>query len=251
MSCVFPTGMSVDSLYVYDRMVAVTFESLRAGPGSRVMDSAAGLANDARRLADLGMTATAVDPSKTITDLGVMVEEQKGLAPLDKVQRVRAWSEHLPFADDHFDATFCKGSIDHFADPARAISEMARVTRPDGRVVVAVVNMESLGCKVLKILERLKGRRSRSPGRRHYDVPGDHFTRYDPQVLRDQAESSLRIERVVGISLFWGVRGWSRMLGRMPGSWSRVLLKAADALARRFPSQADLLILEGVPHTRA
>jgi ubiquinone/menaquinone biosynthesis C-methylase UbiE len=48
-----------------------------------------------------------------------------------------AEGEHIPFADRSFDAVLCVGGFNFFSDPARALREMARVTRRGGRVVVA------------------------------------------------------------------------------------------------------------------
>jgi SAM-dependent methyltransferase len=44
--------------------------------------------------------------------------------------------EQLPFADDMFDAVLAINSIFYAADMAGAMRELARVTRPGGRVVV-------------------------------------------------------------------------------------------------------------------
>ena len=41
----------------------------------------------------------------------------------------------LPFPDATFDSTFCVAVLQHISDVPRAISEMARVTRPGGRIV--------------------------------------------------------------------------------------------------------------------
>ncbi|WP_236638438.1 methyltransferase domain-containing protein [Mangrovicoccus ximenensis] len=50
----------------------------------------------------------------------------------------QAPAEALPFPDDAFDAVTCQFGLMFFADPAAALREMARVTRPGGHVAVAV-----------------------------------------------------------------------------------------------------------------
>ena len=48
-----------------------------------------------------------------------------------------AEGEHIPFGDREFDAVLCVGGFNFFSDPGRALGEMARVTRPGGRIVLA------------------------------------------------------------------------------------------------------------------
>ena len=48
-----------------------------------------------------------------------------------------AEGERIPFADRSFDAVLSVGGFNFYSDPQRALNEMARVTRPGGRVVVA------------------------------------------------------------------------------------------------------------------
>jgi SAM-dependent methyltransferase len=48
--------------------------------------------------------------------------------------------ERLPFPDDTFDLTTCQTVLIHVADPAAALAEMARVTRPGGLVLAAEPN---------------------------------------------------------------------------------------------------------------
>lgn len=44
--------------------------------------------------------------------------------------------EHLPFAGDSFDLVTCRIALHHFPRPLAALSEMTRVCRPKGRVVI-------------------------------------------------------------------------------------------------------------------
>ncbi|GMT41331.1 MAG: hypothetical protein IEMM0001_2066 [bacterium] len=47
-------------------------------------------------------------------------------------------AQSLPFADTSFDAVVCGFGIIHVPDPQKALSEMYRVLKPDGRVAVSV-----------------------------------------------------------------------------------------------------------------
>lgn len=54
-------------------------------------------------------------------------------------EAVAAQSWMLPFADGTFDVTYCVAVLHHVADPVlvrKTIQEMARVTRPGGKVVI-------------------------------------------------------------------------------------------------------------------
>ncbi len=44
------------------------------------------------------------------------------------------------FPDDHFDVVFSDLVIQHLPDHQRAIQEIRRITKPDGKIVIAVVN---------------------------------------------------------------------------------------------------------------
>jgi SAM-dependent methyltransferase len=57
--------------------------------------------------------------------------------------RVQADGEHLPFADDAFDLTYCLATLHHALDLSRMVREMARVTRPGG--LVAALNEGTRG----------------------------------------------------------------------------------------------------------
>jgi SAM-dependent methyltransferase len=251
MTHVIPTGTTRDSEYLFERMQSLTLAALEAGPGARVLDAAAGLGQDSRALARAGVRAVCAEPSHRMVELAKLVAAKDAAASpagagLTAVRWARAWSESLPFRARSFDAAFCKGALDHFDDPEACIAELARVTRADGRVVLAVANFESLGCRLQRLAERLR-RRAPAPGRRTYHVPSDHFTRYDPRELRAQAERHLEIEAWRGLSLLWGVRRWARLLARLPESWANALLRAADACAARFPGLADVIVVSGRP----
>jgi ubiquinone/menaquinone biosynthesis C-methylase UbiE len=53
-----------------------------------------------------------------------------------RFQVVQADSQRLPFSDDTFDAVTCSHSFHHYPAQARVLSEMHRVLRPGGRLLI-------------------------------------------------------------------------------------------------------------------
>jgi SAM-dependent methyltransferase len=247
MRDVVPTGTTRDSEYLFARMTGRSLDLARPGRGTRVLDVASGFGQDAIALSQRGSWAVGAEPSQRMSGLARLQSNRaSGRTP----SWVRSWSDALPFRDGSFDGVICKGALDHFDRPREAIAEMARVTRCDGRVVLAIANFESLSCRVARGLDCVKETWLGRPlprGRRHYDVPSDHFTRYEIELMREQARASLEIDVVEGISLAWGMPGWSRSVGRLPAPVAQWTLVALDRMARLLPGLADVVILAGRP----
>lgn len=254
MSDVIPAGTSPDAEYLFRRMADRTLDSLRPGKGRQILDSAGGLGQDSRALARRGAWAVCAEPSRRMLELGKLIEAGETSARADgesaRVAWARSWGEMLPFRTGAFDGAFCKGALDHFDDPENCIGELARVTRQDGRVVLAVANFKSLGCELQRVFDRCFPS-SVKPGRRPYHVPSDHLTRYDPALLREQVERHLIIEEWTGISLLWGFRPWSALLARLREATALRMLRLADRIAARFPARSDVILVAGRPRFRS
>ena len=94
-------------------------------------------------------------------------------------------------------------------------------------------------------------RRVERRGRRFHAVPSDHLTRYDPGLLREQIGAEVEIDEWTGLSLLWGVRNWAHGLSRLPPGLAEFVLRGADAIARAFPSLADVIVIAGRPRRAA
>jgi demethylmenaquinone methyltransferase / 2-methoxy-6-polyprenyl-1,4-benzoquinol methylase len=100
----------------------------RVGPGSRALDVATGTGDLAVELARRGAEVTGLDFSSGMLDLA------RGKAP--GIEWVQGNALELPYGDGEFDAVTVGFGARNFSDLGRGLSEMARVTRPGGRVVV-------------------------------------------------------------------------------------------------------------------
>jgi SAM-dependent methyltransferase len=253
MSDVIPTGMTPDSEYLFRRMTELSLERTLPGPGRRILDVASGVGQDALALAARGARVVAAEPSLRMTQLARIFAAAHGGEGSPAPSWVRGWSDRLPFPSGSFDAVICKGSLDHFDRPRAAIAEMARVAKGDGRVVLAVANFESLACRLGRAVDELRQRLRLRPlrARRGYDAPSDHFTRYELALMCEQAEEHLDLQSVEGISLGWGMPGWSKASARLPAALARSCLQWLDGIARSAPEWADVIVLVGSPrHSR-
>ena len=247
MSDVIPTGLTPDSEFLFERMTRVSLQRTGAGPGKRILDVASGVGQDSIALAALGASVVGAEPSGRMTGMARLFAADRG-GPMP--DWVRGWSDRLPFATGSFDACVCKGALDHFDAPEKAIGEMSRVTRCDGRVVLAIANFESLACRMGRFVDDFRqdmlGWEPIRP-RRGYDAPSDHFTRYEPELIREQAEKSLIIESLEGISAGWGMPGWSYWSSQIPRPLADVAVRSLDRVGRQWPVLSDVIVLAGRP----
>jgi SAM-dependent methyltransferase len=103
-------------------------ELLRPVAGGRYLEVGVGTGADAVELGSrFGVDVVGVDSSRT------MVEEarRRGLEALV------ADAAMLPFEDTSFDGCWADRTFQHLADPAAALAQLVRVTKPGGRVVIA------------------------------------------------------------------------------------------------------------------
>lgn len=104
----------------------LTREALDLRPGERVLDLAAGTAVSTVELGRSGAWCVAADFSLGMLRAGAH----------RPVPKVAADALHLPFRDGAFDAATISFGLRNIADTDAALAELARVTRPGGRLVV-------------------------------------------------------------------------------------------------------------------
>ncbi len=131
----------VAALEAFDRLPqlrelkALAIASGGIKPGARVLDVGCGFGLETLRLAGKvlpGGAVTGTDLSARFVALGRMRAAAARLA----VDFVEADAQDLPFSDGAFDATRAERVLVYVADPARAVAEMVRVTRPGGSIAI-------------------------------------------------------------------------------------------------------------------
>jgi demethylmenaquinone methyltransferase/2-methoxy-6-polyprenyl-1,4-benzoquinol methylase len=77
---------------------------------------------------------TGIDISRKMLDIGREKVEKKGLA--GKIDMISGDSENIPFGDNIFDVAMVAFGVRNFSDPLKGLSEMNRVIRKGGLILV-------------------------------------------------------------------------------------------------------------------
>lgn len=115
--------MGIDRQWRHD-----VVEACAAAPGKQVLDLAAGTGTSSEALRQAGAEVYPTDLS-----LGML---QVGKQRLPHLDFVAGDALQLPYADDTFDVVTISFGLRNVEDTAAALTEMMRVTRPGGRLVV-------------------------------------------------------------------------------------------------------------------
>jgi ubiquinone/menaquinone biosynthesis C-methylase UbiE len=113
-------------------------DDLRLVPGDHVLDVGCGPGRLTRVLAER------VGPEGSVDGIDASRQMIKRATAKARMQDLRAsfqvaYAQHLPFADNTFDAVACTLALHHVADDDQlaAVEEMHRVLKPGGRLLIA------------------------------------------------------------------------------------------------------------------
>lgn len=127
-------AQAYDDLFVpalFGQWAPQLLDCARVRPGQSVLDVACGTGVVARTARD------AAEPSGRVVGVDLnpaMLEVAREARP--DLEWVQGDAEDLPFADAEFDVALCQSALFFFADPGRAVAEMARVVAPGGVVAL-------------------------------------------------------------------------------------------------------------------
>lgn len=115
------------------------FSLARIRKGERALDLGAGTGIYSIELAKKGAHVVGVDPSLDMLGFA----KAKAIKQRRRISFIRADAKRLPFKDGSFDIIVSVCSLCFIKNPINALKEAARVLRPKGRLVLAVLNKRS------------------------------------------------------------------------------------------------------------
>lgn len=133
----------------FDKIVTL----LDAPPDSMILDAGCGSCAKSILLAAKGFRVTAVDYSAYALELALETVRAQGVA--DRITLKQDDLLGLSFPDGSFQYVICWGVLMHIPDLQRSLSELARVVKPGGKLVLSEGNVNSLQAKVLRTLKKL------------------------------------------------------------------------------------------------
>jgi SAM-dependent methyltransferase len=101
-------------------------------PPGRALDAACGTGRHARRLVEAGHDVLGIDLTPEML--------QRAAANVPEASFVQADLREIPAEDQHFDLVVCALALAHLADLGAAVAELARVLKPEGRLVASVIH---------------------------------------------------------------------------------------------------------------
>lgn len=238
---IFPEVVYPDVEFLFRRMNEVTLASVNPRVGEVILDIGCGRGIDGVEIAKKGAVVIGLEPSN------IMVRYAKNNICKNgaKVSLVQGVGEYLPLRAQSLDRVVCKGALDHFADPAMVVEQMAVVLKPEGKAVIAIANFESLGFKLGRMVwsfRKMCGFKA-TEVRMPWEVPPDHTHRFDYSFLKRLVSSHLEVEQITGVSLLFGLPWWGMFLTNCPRGMSLAILNTLDRVARCLPWLSDVIVL--------
>jgi demethylmenaquinone methyltransferase/2-methoxy-6-polyprenyl-1,4-benzoquinol methylase len=113
-----------------------TVAALQLAAGHRVLDLATGTADLAIQVArtEPSVSVVGLDPSSKMLEVGRQKVARDQLD--ERVELVQGDAQALPFEPNSFDSVCIAFGIRNVPDRGKALREMARVTRPGGRIAI-------------------------------------------------------------------------------------------------------------------
>lgn len=118
-----------------------------------VLDIACGPGIVLCEFAKTAKTATGIDLTKQMLDQAQIRQTELGLT---NINWVLGDVTNLPFEDNSFSLVITRYSFHHFLDPEKVLSEMYRVCKPKGRVLIADVVLPKDKIDYFNKMEKLR-----------------------------------------------------------------------------------------------
>jgi len=139
-----------------DKVIDYLTRILNAPPGSTILDAGCGNCDDSIRLAKRGFCVEASDFSESALEMAKNNVRSAGFEDKIKIQHEDVCE--LSYDDNMFYYIFCAAVLTTIPDIESAMSELSRVLKPGGRLIVSEHNMYSLQLIITRSVKKIIGK---------------------------------------------------------------------------------------------
>ncbi len=138
---------------LFERAFDYVVTILNQPSGSTALDIGCGICANAVRMARRGYQVSAADYSESILEQAERNVQQERLE--DRISIGQEDILNLSFPANHFDCVLCWGVLMHIPDVVRAISELMRVAKRGGYIVLEEISMRAPEAALMRLYWRL------------------------------------------------------------------------------------------------
>lgn len=184
------------------------------GPGTSVLDVAAGTGEPSLRIAEVCGASAAVACTDAVAEMVSAARTEARRRNLPNVTFTQCRAGALPFRPGSFHAVVCRLGVMFFADPVGSLRDMRQMLAPGGRAALAVWGGReanpffTVALEALARYVRLPAADPDGPGAFRYAEPGKLAHLLEQAGAREVRERILEfhIEAPVGPEQFWPLR---------------------------------------------
>jgi SAM-dependent methyltransferase len=137
----------------YDKAIRFMLRCLRAAPGDLVLDAGCGPGEHSVRAAREGCRVHAIDISAAALAEAKRRSDIAGTSA--SIQFEPADLTGLSFPDQSFERVFSWGVVIHIPEAEKALKELARILKPQGRLALYVTNGAAWDYRLLRVLRKI------------------------------------------------------------------------------------------------
>lgn len=130
------SGKFPDGTYLHKTFRNIINNELQSDKSLKILDAGGGAGYFGLSLAESGHDITVLDLSLE----SLKTAQKRSFEINHNIKVIAGDVENLPFADEYFDAIVCIFVFSHLNNPVNAMSELKRVLRKSGRVIITFEN---------------------------------------------------------------------------------------------------------------